>query len=89
MGEADLTRFRNVAAANETGVGYGVMRGAELTLNDERAVIEHCCDAEYLGCFQRLVETERRKYSGDALGEHCLAGPRRTYHKEVLYHRLL
>ncbi len=62
-----------------------MMRGAELPLNDERAVIQHCGDAEYLGGLQRLVEAQRRKYSGDALGQHCLAGPGRTDHENVMY----
>ena len=49
MGEADFSGLRHMAPADQTGIGYGMMRGAELPLNDERAVIEHCGDAEYLG----------------------------------------
>ena len=84
MGEADLPGLGHVAAADQTCIGYGMVRGAELPLNDERAVIQHCCDAEYLGGLQRLVEAKRWKYSGDALGQHGLAGPWWTDHENVV-----
>ena len=49
VGEADLTWLGHVAAADQTCIGYGMMRGAELPFNDERAVIQHCGGADYLG----------------------------------------
>ena len=84
MGEADLPRLGHVAAADEPCVGYGVMRGAKLALDDERAAIQHSGDAEYLGRLQGLVEAERREDPGEALGEHRLAGPGRTDHEHVV-----
>lgn len=60
VGEADFPRLRHVAAADQPGVGYAVMRRAELALNDERVVIEHSGYAEYLGRLQRFVEAQRR-----------------------------
>ena len=84
MGEADFPGLGHVAAADQPGVGYAVMRGAELAFDDERVVIEQSCYAEYLGCLQRFVEAQRRKDSGEALGEHGLAGAGRTDHEHVV-----
>ena len=50
MGEAHLSGLGHVAAAGQAGIGYCMMRGAELPLNDER-------DAEI---FFDLVETVSR-----------------------------
>src|SRR5208337_3180273 len=80
VGEADFPRLRDVAAADKPGVGYGMMRRPKLALNDERAASEHSGYAEYLGRLKRFVEAQRRKYPGEALGEHSLAGPWRTDH---------
>ena len=84
MGEADFPRLGHMAAADQSGVGYAVMRRAELALDDERAVVEQSGDAEYLGGLQSLVEAQRRKDPGEALGEHRLAGPGRTDHEHVV-----
>ena len=60
---------------DQPGIRYGVMRRAELALYDERAVIEHSSDAEYLRGLQRLVKAQRRENSENTLGQHSFAGP--------------
>jgi hypothetical protein len=47
-------------ATHKPCIGYGVVRRAELALDDERAVVEHSGDAEYLHAL-RFTAPETRK----------------------------
>jgi len=84
MCEADLTGSREVSPAHKTCIGDCMVGGAELAFYDKRAVIEHPGYAENLGRLQGLIEAERRQDPGEPLGEHSLAGPRRTDHENVV-----
>ena len=73
------------AAAEQAGVGDGVVRGAEGTAGEQagcraRAGRRRCG----LGGFERFVEGERRQDAGEALGEHRLAGAGRADHQDVV-----
>ena len=62
------------AAADESGVGDGVVGRAEGPLRDEaRAGIEHAGDGVNLGGFERFLKGERREDGGQALGQHGFA----------------
>ena len=85
MGEAHLARARRAAAADQPRRRDGVMRRAERTLGDQRAVLRkeprHAVDARDL---DGLVEGERRHDAGQPPGEHGLARARRPRHEDVV-----
>ena len=83
--EADLAGARDHAAADEAGVGDGVVRRAEGALRDEALVrVEDAGDGVDLGGLERLFEAQRREDRGQALGEHRLAGAGRADHEDVV-----
>ena len=85
VGEADFAGARDHAAADEAGVGDGVVRRAEGALGDEARVrVEHAGDGVDLGGLEGFVETQRREDGGQALGEHGLAGAGRADHEDVV-----
>ena len=73
------------AAADQAGVGDGVVRRAERPLGDQPGGgIEHAGDGVDLGRLQRFVEGERREDGGQALGQHRLARAGRADHENVV-----
>ena len=83
--QRDLTRGRVGAAAEESGVGDGVVRGAEGAQGEERAFVgEKSADAVDFGGLDGFLKGHRRHDGGDALGEHRLARPRRPDHDQVV-----
>ena len=74
VGQRDLAGARHDAAADEAGVGDGVVRRAEGPLRDQAgAGIEHAGDGVNLGGFERFLEGERGQDGGQALGQHGFA----------------
>ena len=85
MAEGDLPRFGDSPAPDESGVGDGVVRGAEGAGGDERrAGVEHSGDAVDLGRLQRLAGGERGEDGGHGAGEERLAASGRAGHQEVV-----
>ena len=85
MGQRDLAGAGNDAAADEAGVGDGVVRRAEGPLRDQAGRgVEHAGDGVNLGGFQSLFEGERRQDGGQALGQHGFAGAGRADHQNVV-----
>jgi len=69
------------AAADEAGVGDGVMRGAERPLSHEALRgIEYAGDRVNLGGLESFFEAKRSEDGWQPLGEHCFAGAGRTDH---------
>src|SRR5262245_29476574 len=74
MGKGDLAGTGDGATANETGVGDGMVRGAEGAAGEEGGVgREEPGDGVELGYFEGLGEGEWRQDSGEAAGEHRIA----------------
>ena len=85
VGEGDFAGARDHAAADEAGVGDGVVGRAEGPVGDEAFVaIEHAGDGVDLGGLEGFFETQRREDRGQALGEHGLAGAGRADHEDVV-----
>jgi len=84
VSEADLAGPWKVPASHETGIGDGVVGGAELAFYDKGVVVEHPGHAEYLGSLKSLIEAKRRQNPREALGEHRLARPRGPDHEHVM-----
>ena len=85
VGEGDFAGTRDDAAADEAGVGDGVVRRAEGALGDEPGGgIEDAGDGVDLGGLERFFEGERREDRRQALGEHGLAGAGRADHEDVV-----
>ena len=83
--ERDLAGARHDAAADEAGVGDGVVRRAEGPLRDQAgAGIEHAGDGVNLGGLERFVEGERGEDRRQALGQHGFAGAGRADHENVV-----
>ena len=83
--EGDFAWARHDAAADEAGVGDGVVRRAEGTLRDKTLRrIEHSGDGVDLGGLESFVEGEGREDRGQTFGEHRLAGAGRTDHEDVV-----
>jgi hypothetical protein len=73
MGERHLARPRVRAAAHETGVGYGVVRGAEGPRREERRrCVEKPCHRMDLGGFERFIERQIGQNSREPSGQHGL-----------------
>ncbi|KAF5031758.1 hypothetical protein DSECCO2_624440 [anaerobic digester metagenome] len=84
VGHGHLARARIGAAADEAGVGNGVVRAAEGALREQARAVQaagHRIDGRDL---EGLLEGQRRQHRGDALGEHGLAGTRRADEKQVV-----
>ena len=76
---------RNHAAADQAGVGDGVVRRTKRPHADQSgAGIEHAGDAVNLGGLERFFEGERRQDRRHALGEHGLARTGRPDHQDVV-----
>ena len=76
---------RHDAAADEAGVGDGVVRRAKGPLRDEaRAGFEHAGNGVNLGGFERFFKGERGQDRRQALGEHGFAGAGRPDHENVV-----
>ena len=85
MGERDFAGAGDDAAADEAGVGDGVVRRAEGAVRDEAAVgIEHAGDGVDLGGLEGFFEAQRREDGRQALGEHGFAGAGRADHQDVV-----
>ena len=85
VGERDLAGARDHAAADESGVGDGVVRRAEGTVRDQAAVgVEYAGDGVDLGGLQRLLEAQGSEDGRKALGQHGLAGAGRADHQDVV-----
>ena len=85
VGERDLAGARDHAAADEAGVGDGVVGRAEGAVRDQAAVgVEHAGDGVDLGGFERFFEAQRRQDGRQALGEHGFAGAGRADHEDVV-----
>ena len=85
VGERDFAGAGNGAAADEAGVGDGVVRGAEGALGDESGFgVEDAGDGMDLGGLEGFVEAERREDRGEPAGEHGFAGAGRADHQDVV-----
>jgi hypothetical protein len=74
MGQGDLARFRSVAAANQSDVGDGVVRGAEGTAGDESMLaLQESHDAVDFGGLDRFLEQHGRQDGGYAARQHGLS----------------
>ncbi len=85
VGQRDLAGPGDDAAADQPGVGDGVVGRAEGALGDEaRSGVEHAGDGVNLGGLQSLFEGERGEDGGQALGQHGFAGAGRADHQNVV-----
>ena len=85
VGEGDFAGAGDHAAADEAGVGDGVVGRAEGTMRDEAGVfIEDAGDGVDLGGLEGLFKAERGEDGGKALGEHGLAGAGWADHEDVV-----
>src|SRR5271157_4212790 len=85
VSQRDLAGSGDDAAADQSGVGDGVMRRAEGALGDEALCgVEDAGDGVNLGGFQRLIEGERGEDGGQALGQHGFARAGRADHENVM-----
>jgi len=76
---------RDHAAADEAGVGDGVVGGAEGAVGDEALVaVEDAGDGVDLGGLEGLFKAQGREDGGQALGEHGFAGAGRADHEDVV-----
>src|SRR6202171_2527058 len=75
----------NRAAAEKADVANGVMRRAEWTGGNKRAIaIKQARDAVDLGRFNRFIERHRWNDRGDAFRQHRFARAGRTDHENVV-----
>ena len=81
--ERDLAGHRPRAAPDEALRGDRVVRRAEGPLGREPPVADPG-GAVHLGDLERLLEARRRQDSGEATGEHGLAGSGRADHEQVV-----
>ena len=85
MSEGNFAGTRDGAAADQAGIGNGVVRRAERAHADEPgAGIEHAGNTVNLGGLQRLFKGKGRQDRRHALGEHGLAGTGRADHQDVV-----
>ena len=85
MGQRDLAGPGHDAAADEAGIGDGVMGGAEGPLRDQAGRrIQHAGYGVNLGGLQCLLEGKRGQDGGQALGQHGLSRSRRADHEDVV-----
>ena len=85
VGKGDFAGARDHAAADEAGIGDGVVGRTEGAVGDETFVaIQDAGDGMDLGGLEGLLKTQRREDGGEAFGEHGFAGARRPDHKDVV-----
>src|SRR5216683_7785814 len=86
VGSADLAGHREPrSTADEPGHRDAVVGGAERTRPIERATwYEVAEQAPDLGHLERLGQLERRQDSGQAAGEHGLAGAGRSAQQQMV-----
>ena len=85
VGEGDFAGAGDHAAADEAGVGDGVVGRAEGAMGDEAVVaVEDAGDGVDLGGLEGFFEAQRREDGGQALGEHGFAGAGRADHEDVV-----
>ena len=85
VGEGDFAGARDHASADEAGVGYGVVGGAEGAVGDEAFVaVEDAGDGVDLGGLEGFFEAQRGEDGREALGEHGFAGAGRADHEDVV-----
>ena len=85
VGEGDLARFGDGAAADQTGIGDGVVGGTKGAGGDQRrAVGEEPGDGMDFGCLEGFVEGLGRQNPRHAAGEHGLAAAWRTDHQQIM-----
>jgi len=83
--QADLTRARPLAAADESRVRDGVVRGAEGVVADQRHVAgQHAGHGVDPRDVQRLGRRHTREDGGEGAGEQPLAGAGRAGHQDVV-----
>src|SRR3990172_130826 len=83
--EAHLAGFRHLSAADEPGVGNGVMRRTVRARRDERlALSQEPHDAVDLGRFNGLVKIHLRQDRRQPPREHGLARAWRAYHDDIV-----
>jgi hypothetical protein len=83
--EGNFTRAGVGSTAQESGIGNGMVWGAEGT-GVEKAFfrIQHAGDGMDLGGFDRIFLRHFRHDGGDALGEHGFPGSRWADHQQVV-----
>ena len=85
VGERDFAGARDDSAADQSGVGNGVVRRAVGARSDQAvALVEHSGDAVNLGGLERFFEGEGRQDGRHAFGQHGLAGAGRADHEDVV-----
>ena len=85
VGQGDLAGSGDLAAADQAGDRDGVVRGAERPDPDEAGVrAEEPGGREHLGDLERLVLLKRRQQTGEAPGQHRLAGAGRAGEEQVV-----
>jgi hypothetical protein len=83
--ERDFAGPRDRAAANQSGIGDGVVRRAIRAPADQAAAgIKNSGDTVNLRRLQGFFKRERRQNRGHALGEHGFAGTGRPNHQYVV-----
>ena len=85
VSEGNFAGPRNHAAADQAGVGDGVVRRAKRPrAHQAGGGIEHTRDAVNFGGLQCLFESKGRKDRRHALGQHGFAGAGRADHQNVV-----
>lgn len=86
VGDADFAGGGIGAAAEQAGIGDGVMRRTKGARGDEGVfrVEQEAANAVDLGGLNGFIEGHRRDDGGDALGQHRFAGAGRADHEEVV-----
>ena len=85
VGDGDFARGGMGAAAQQTGVGNGMVGGAEGAVGEDGLFgVEQAADAMDAGGFDGFLAGEGRHDGGHALGEHAFPGARGPYHEEIV-----
>ena len=83
--ERDFPRRGIDVAAQQSGVRSGMMRRAEGAPRHQRLPgREQADDAVNLGCFERLVQSQRGQNCGEPFGEHGFSGAGRADQQNVV-----
>ena len=84
VGKAHLPRLGYLAAADQAGIGDGMVRRAKRADRDEGPLPHESHDTVNLRRLQRLLEGEIGKDRGESLGQHGLARAGRPHHENVV-----
>jgi hypothetical protein len=88
VSEGDLPWLRRGSAAEQAGVGNGVMRGTEGPGGDKSVLrIEQPADGMDFRRFDRFLQRQRRHDRGHPLGDHRLSRAGRADHQEIMIPR--